>query len=167
MCAAFCMHLHLIKPLGFEINERAFRRPGLDYWKFVRFTIHESWAAFQSCFSGRRYVFIETQQSQNVSSFCFKPGDLLIFGPETTGLPSDILSSFKKETSPSSPSSNLTNSCDKVTEKTPTQGFSHALVQVPMWHPGVRSINLASTVAIVGHAALSDLSSRAEKEMEF
>lgn len=136
-CAATGEELHLVAPLGFEINDRQVRRAGLDYWPYVPLHQHRDWEAFQQQRQGRggRLVGLSALSEAPYSAFRFRRDDWLLFGRETDGLPADVQAE-----------------CD-------------ALLTIPMarsrTHPGggVRSLNLASAVAIVLFEALRQLDS--------
>jgi tRNA (cytidine/uridine-2'-O-)-methyltransferase len=132
LCAAFSCRLHLIEPLGFDVSEKSFRRAGLDYWPFVELYVHSNWESFLTTRPARRLVFVETGGQNSPSNFSYCPGDLLIFGSETTGIPRHILSTCKES----------------------QRGH---LVTIPMFDRGVRSLNLANSVSIVAHCALANL----------
>lgn len=94
LCANTGAQLHLIKPLGFELEDKKLRRAGLDYHEWVNVQQHESLAAFLETQQPQR-VFALTTKGQTVySSVEFKDGDVLLFGPETRGLPADVLASL-------------------------------------------------------------------------
>lgn len=132
LCAAFTSTLHLIEPMPFEITEKSVRRAGLDYWEHVQLYLHKNFEAFKKVRPNRRYIFIETGGSETPYDFSFQPGDLLIFGAETFGIPEEIMAQEKNE------------------------GHSVRLT-IPMFNRGVRSINLANTVSIVLYQAISQL----------
>lgn len=132
MCAAFSCTLHLIEPMGFHITEKALKRAGLDYWKHVNIYLHKSWENFLRTRLNRRMIFIETGGNQAPIDFDFKPGDLLIFGAETFGIPTDII------------------------EKEIQNKRAHK-VTIPMFNRGVRSLNLSNTVSIVMYVAIAKL----------
>lgn len=89
--------LHLIKPLGFELEDKLLRRAGLDYHEWTRVTQHESFEEFlQSTKIHNIYAFT-TKGKQNYSEIKYQEGDVLLFGPETRGLPAKILDSLPKQ----------------------------------------------------------------------
>lgn len=116
--------LHLIKPLGFSLSDRALRRSGLDYDAIASVTLHEDWIACKRHFGERRFFALTTRASRCYADVCFERDDVLVFGPETRGLPADVLEAF-----------------------TPAQRL-----RLPM-APGNRSINLANAVAVVVYEA--------------
>jgi len=77
--------LHLVKPLGFDIDNRSLRRAGLDYAEFATMAVHESWQA------------ISTRGATPLHAVTFRPGDAFVFGSETAGLPAPMLASFAPE----------------------------------------------------------------------
>ena len=89
-CAATRTALHLIKPLGFDISDRAVKRAGLDYWPMVDLHVHESLEAFFRDCPGR-YFFLSTKAPRGYHQAEFRDGDYLLFGKETRGLPEDLL----------------------------------------------------------------------------
>jgi tRNA (cytidine/uridine-2'-O-)-methyltransferase len=116
--------LHLIHPLGFEIDEGRVRRAGLDYREFATVVHHDDFAAFLEALPGRR-VFAFTQRGERLyTEAMIEPGDVLLFGKESVGLPGEILDHAA------------------VTER----------VRIPI-APGGRSLNLANAVAIAVYDA--------------
>lgn len=119
--------LHLVEPLGFRMDDRDLRRAGLDYHEYARVTVHQDWAACRSALGAddaRRWFAMTTRGARTVHQTAFVPGDVLVFGCETTGLPEAILAAF-------SPARQLT---------------------IPM-RPGVRSLNLSNAVAVTVYEA--------------
>ena len=86
LCACTGLCLHLVRPLGFSLDDRHLKRAGLDYWPLVRVIVHEDWDAFLQAVAGRRLVALTTRGATRLWEFRFAPGDVLVFGPETTGL---------------------------------------------------------------------------------
>lgn len=129
-CAAFGTRLHLVGQLGFKLEDRYLRRAGLDYWPNVELRVHEDWPAFcGSIKSGSRLVLLTTKSSTLLPSFKFHKDDYLIFGPETRGLPPEILAAFPLH---------IRIPSRRVEEK------------------GVRSLNLSTACGIVLYAALAN-----------
>lgn len=82
--------LHLIKPLGFTLDDKRMRRAGLDYHEFAGVEIHENWEKFTE-FTGQARIFgISTKGGSNYADIRYQSGDFLVFGPETRGLPDEI-----------------------------------------------------------------------------
>jgi tRNA (cytidine/uridine-2'-O-)-methyltransferase len=119
LCLATDSTLHLVKPLGFAIDDRTLKRAGLDYWKEVNVRLWDSFADLQKA-QGMdvRYFFLTTKTDRAYDKIRFRPGDFLIFGRETKGLPEPLLAAN-----------------------------SEHLLTIPM--RGTRSLNLATAVAIV------------------
>lgn len=116
ICANTGAGLHLVKPLGFALEDKQLRRAGLDYHEFATVKVHENWQACCAALAGRRMFALTTKGSTRCSEVQFKPGDVFVFGPETRGLPPEILEQFAPENRirlpmlPLSRSLNLSNS---------------------------------------------------------
>jgi len=92
LCACTGCALHLIHPLGFEISDRQLKRAGLDYWKHVEIHEHPDWAHVRDHLGGRRRWYgFSAKARQKHWDARFEAGDVLVFGPETRGLPGSIL----------------------------------------------------------------------------
>jgi tRNA (cytidine/uridine-2'-O-)-methyltransferase len=90
LCANSGSTLHLIHPLGFELDDKRLRRAGLDYREFVGVREHESLPAFLSNVEPRQLYACTTKGSQSYADVAYQPGDALLFGPESRGLPADV-----------------------------------------------------------------------------
>lgn len=90
-CAATCSKLHLVGPLGFSIDEHAVRRAGVDYWHLVDITQHTSFDAFEKTNASRRFHFFSANATRSYLDAGFAPGDALVFGCESVGLPEALL----------------------------------------------------------------------------
>lgn len=112
--------LHLVEPLGFRMEEKALRRAGLDYHEFASVKLHPDWEACATTLSGRRLFALSTKNSRVYSEASFADEDVFVFGPETRGLPFEILESFAPE----------------------------QRLRIPM-RPDNRSLNLSNAVAVV------------------
>ena len=123
-CAATGSVLHLIKPLGFDISDKAVKRAGLDYWKLMQYEVHPSWEAFCEKFPGARMHFATTKAPRDYCAAEYGPDDFLVFGRETKGLDEDLLA----------------RNYDKC-------------IRIPM-RSDARSLNLSNSVAIVLYEAL-------------
>lgn len=123
-CAATGAKLHLVGPLGFSIDDRDLKRAGLDYWEHLDWEYYESFDAFQTRHPNGRFFFLTTRGGRSYDSIAYQPGDFLVFGKETAGLPSRLLEANKERA-----------------------------LRLPM-KPGIRSLNLANAVAIVLYEAL-------------
>lgn len=127
LCAATATPLHLIKPLGFSLDDRYLKRAGLDYWPFVDLSVHENWSAFSSLAATTPAAYFSARAS---ASYLQAPlaadEDLyLVFGGETRGLPTSVLDANRER-----------------------------LFQIPQLTTHVRSLNLANAVSIVLYEAL-------------
>ncbi len=82
--------LHLIKPLGFSIDDKAVKRSGLDYWKELKLEVHESYEDFMNKYGNER-IFLATTHGGNIySDEKFQKGDFIMFGRESSGVPQDV-----------------------------------------------------------------------------
>jgi len=111
--------LHLVEPLGFSMDDRQLRRAGLDYHEFASVRVHHDWRTCRAMLAGRVFA-CTTRGAQTYADVNFAAGDAFVFGPETRGLPHDMLQEF-----------------DPV----------HRL-RLPM-RPGNRSLNLSNAVAVI------------------
>jgi tRNA (cytidine/uridine-2'-O-)-methyltransferase len=92
LCLATGTHLHLVKPLGFSLDDRALRRAGLDYWHEVQVTIWDSFGALRGAQPpGTPFFFLTTKVTRLFWDAEFRDGDFLVFGRETKGLPDELL----------------------------------------------------------------------------
>jgi len=127
-CLAANAHLHLIKPLGFSIDDRSLKRAGLDYWKDVQVSVWDSFEALQEAQPNEaRFFFLTTKCERPYYQAKFQDGDFLVFGRETKGLPEGLL-----------------------------ETHSEQLLTIPM-SDGTRSLNLATSVGIVLFDALRQI----------
>ena len=124
LCANTGTQLHLIGPLGFELDDKKLRRAGLDYHEWVAVKVHPSFEAFLETEKPNRLFGLTTKGTRIVSEVSFEAGDGFIFGPETRGIPADMLNAM---------------------------GAEHCLY-LPMQAES-RSLNLSNTVAIVLYEA--------------
>lgn len=83
--------LHLVKPLGFSLDDKQLQRAGLDYHEYATLETHENWESCLEQFSGRRIFALTTKGSTRCSEVAFQRDDVFVFGPETRGLPLEIL----------------------------------------------------------------------------
>ena len=127
LCAATKTPLHLIGRLGFTIDDKQLKRAGLDYWPWVDVTQHADWEQFRAAVPGRRLGF-SARATRPYTAITFQPGDVLVFGCETRGLPPAIKDELADE-----------------------------LYAIPIASPHVRSLNLATAVAIVVYEARRQL----------
>ncbi len=129
LCLSTGSTLHLVKPLGFELNEKAVKRAGLDYWQHVDLKVWESLEAFIDASDPKKYHLLTTKTDTSYWNASYNKGDYLIFGSETRGLPESFLSAYP----------------DK-------------LRTIPMDITHVRSLNLATASGIVLFEGMRQLS---------
>ena len=120
LCANTGSTLHLVRPLGFAIDDAGLRRAGLDYHDLARVHEHPDLAACRASLGNARVFAVETRGGRRHDEPGYQPGDAFLFGRETTGLPKDLLSTWPAD----------------------------RLVRLPMV-PGNRSLNLSNAVAVV------------------
>jgi tRNA (cytidine/uridine-2'-O-)-methyltransferase len=126
LCAATRSKLHLIEPLGFVLDDRALKRAGMDYWRYVDWKRWPNWTAFaQQLSAGARLWFVESQGPLRYSDVQFQPDDYLVFGRETAGVPTAVL-----------------------------QQHPGRWIRIPMFNPKARSLNLSNCAALVLYEAL-------------
>ena len=90
-CAATGTHLHMIRPLGFEVSDKYLKRAGLDYWHLVDISYYDSFAELQAKYPDSRFFYFTTKGRHRHSDVSFRDGDFLVFGKETRGLPEELL----------------------------------------------------------------------------
>lgn len=88
--------LHLIKPLGFSLEDKYLKRSGLDYWDLLDLEVHQNLQEFLAKYEDENMYFISKKSSNTYSDIIYKKGDFLIFGMETKGLPDDLLQKNKE-----------------------------------------------------------------------
>jgi tRNA (cytidine/uridine-2'-O-)-methyltransferase len=116
LCANTGAQLHLVKPLGFALEDKQLKRAGLDYHEFATLKVHDNWDNCKEALAGKRMFAITTKGSTRHSEVTFKAGDVFVFGPETRGLPEEIRNEFsaghrlRLPMLPDSRSLNLSNS---------------------------------------------------------
>lgn len=128
LCANTGARLHLVKPLGFTLEDKQLLRAGLDYHEFATITVHENWAECAERFAGSRLFAVSTKGTQPYNLVSYAAGDAFVFGPESRGLPAEILASVSVP----------------------------RCIRVPMV-PGNRSLNLSNAVAVVVYEAWRQL----------
>jgi tRNA (cytidine/uridine-2'-O-)-methyltransferase len=124
LCANTGAELHLVRPLGFRLDDRDLKRAGLDYHEYARLRVHDTWDACQAVLSAHRTFALSTSGSTRYTDVLFAPGDAFVFGPETRGLPAGVLAGFAPD----------------------------RRLRLPML-PVNRSVNLSNTVAVVVYEA--------------
>ena len=125
LCGATDSVLHLIKPLGFSTDDKYMKRAGLDYWQYVKIVYWDNLEEFLASVSLEKLHFFSKKVAVPYTTSNYKPGDFLVFGKETKGLPSYVINSM------------------------PDNCFT-----IPMTNPNIRSINLAMCCGIILYEAL-------------
>ncbi len=97
LCANTGAELHLIEPLGFDINDKSLRRAGLDYHEYARVQRHANWADCKAAMGSRRMFAMTTKGQNSPFSTTLQLDDVFVFGRETSGLPPEIMSEFSIE----------------------------------------------------------------------
>jgi tRNA (cytidine/uridine-2'-O-)-methyltransferase len=112
--------LHLVRPLGFNLQDRHLARAGLDYHDLAEVSVHENWGDCLAALDGSRLFFVSTRGGTRFDGPRYRPGDTFVFGPETSGLPGEMLESVPPD----------------------------QRIRLPMVE-GNRSLNLSNAVAVV------------------
>ena len=120
LCANAGARLHLVEPLGFSLDDRRLKRAGLDYHELTVLRVHRDWETCIAALGNARRFALSRRASRRYDEVAFEPGDVLVFGPETRGLPEPLLETFEPE----------------------------RRLRLPMM-PGNRSLNLSNAVAVV------------------
>ena len=87
--------LHLIKPLGFSIDDKAVKRSGLNYWKDLKLEVHESYEDFMAKYGDQRIFLATTHGGKFYSEESYEPGDFIMFGRESSGVPEEVHNAHK------------------------------------------------------------------------
>jgi len=96
LCACTGCQLHLVHPLGFRTDDRELKRAGLDYWPHLNVQEHKNWHALLNHLPTQTHIYaLSTKARRNVWQAKFRHGDALVFGPETRGLPDEIIVSLE------------------------------------------------------------------------
>ena len=124
LCANTGAHLHLVRPLGFSLDDRYLARSGMDYRDLAEVSVHDNWESCRAALSEGRLFAVSTRGEARYDTPRYRPGDAFVFGPESRGLPDDLLLSTPPE----------------------------RRIRLPM-APGNRSLNLGNTVAVIVYEA--------------
>jgi tRNA (cytidine/uridine-2'-O-)-methyltransferase len=128
LTAATRTRLHLVGPLGYSLEDRYLKRAGLDYWPYVDYRTYTDWDGFDAIYNPTvsiNFKYFSTHAAQTYLKAAYRPGDFLVFGSETQGLGKDFIAQRAADT-----------------------------YRIPIFEPGVRSLNLANAVSIVLYEAL-------------
>jgi len=128
VCVGLDCPLHLVRPLGFRLTDRHLRRAGMDYWEHLDLRVHDSWDGFLDAVRPTRLYFLSTRGECSLYDCVFEPGDALVFGSESRGLPDDFYDRYRDR-----------------------------LFRIPMPGPHARSLNLANAVSIAVYEAYRQL----------
>jgi len=137
LCAATGSILHLIEPMGFRITNAKLKRAGLDYWDSIDVRVHPDYETFLSVVKPLRVFMFSTGGRKSYLDADYKPGDALVFGCETKGLPDDLLERFRAN-----------------------------VLGIPIQAEHVRSLNLSTAAGIVVYEALRQIHSGIVKSKE-
>ncbi len=124
LCAATGIELHLVKPLGFSVDDKHLKRAGLDYWNLVKVHYHENFNEVLEKYQGYNFYYCSTKAPRSYSEADFTLDDMLVFGKETAGIPESILNANWEK-----------------------------CLRIPMVSDA-RSLNLSNSVAIVAYEAM-------------
>lgn len=97
-CVALGAKLWLVRPLGFQIDDRKLKRAGLDYWPHLLWEVVDDWAAIEERLAGRRFWFLSKKSENVYTQVRFTQGDVLVFGSESQGLPESMLRQYADRT---------------------------------------------------------------------
>lgn len=128
LCAATYTTLHIVGVTGFRMDDRTLKRAGLDYWTEVELRRHVSLEDLHASLSDSRFIYLTTKSDRPYTTWSFRDNDCLVFGPETRGLPESVLEENKDR-----------------------------CLTIPMPNPHVRSLNLATSVAVVLYEAIRQI----------
>ena len=123
-CAVTGARLHLVRPLGFSVDDKSLKRAGLDYWDELNVVYHDSFAEIEEAYPDARFFLLSTHATKSYADVSYQDGDILVFGKETAGLGQALLERRAEDA-----------------------------VRIPM-REGLRSLNLSNSVALVLYEAL-------------
>ena len=124
LCANTGVRLHLVKPLGFSLEDKQLTRAGLDYREFATISAYDNWAACEERFADSRLFAVSTKGTRRYDQIAYAKNDVFLFGPESRGLPTELLEAVSEQ----------------------------QRIRLPMMS-GSRSLNLSNTVAVVVYEA--------------
>ncbi len=122
LCVGLGVPLHLVRPLGFRLDDKSVARAGLDYWPYLDIRIHDTWQEYLSSVRPKNLFFLSTHGEKSLYDCRFEPGAQLVFGNESSGLPKPLYETCRDD-----------------------------LFRIPMPGEHARSINLANAVSIAAY----------------
>lgn len=122
LCVGLGVALHLVRPLGFHLDDKSLARAGLDYWEYLDLHVHDTWEDFLKTVEPKRFFFLSTHGEKSLYDCRFERGDFLVFGNESSGLPKPFYEKYRGD-----------------------------LFKIPMPGEHARSINLANAVSIAAY----------------
>lgn len=128
LCVGLGVKLHLVRPLGFHLDDRSVARAGLDYWPHLDVTVHDTWEDYLADAKPAALHFLSTHGEKSLYDCAFAPGAALVFGNESSGLPKDFYVRYRP-----------------------------SLFRIPMPGEHARSINLANAVSIASYECYRQL----------
>lgn len=128
-CAATNTALHIIRPMGFNTDDRMLKRAGCDYWHSVNVTYYDSLDELLAQYVDKRFFFVETNAARNYTEVDYHDEDFFVFGKESSGLPQNLLDENKE-----------------------------TWIKIPQSNQNVRSLNVSNTAAIIVYEALRQVS---------
>ena len=128
LCVGLGVKLNLVRPLGFQLDDKSVARAGLDYWPHLEKAIHDTWEDYLAAERPKRVFFLSTHGEKSLYDIVFEPGDTLVFGNEGHGLPPGFY-----------------------------ERYADRLFKIPMPGPYARSINLANAVSIAAYECYRQL----------
>jgi len=133
LCVGLGVRLNLVRPLGFHLDDRSVARAGLDYWPYLDLAIHDTWEEYLASEQPRRVFFLSTRGERSLYDCAFAPGDALVFGNESSGLPGEFYDRYRER-----------------------------LFRIPMPGEHARSINLANAVSSAAYECFRQIGVNAE-----
>lgn len=131
LCVGLGVAMHLVRPLGFHLDDRSIARAGLDYWPHLDVAIHDTWEDYMNAVRPRRFMMLSTHGEKSLYDCDFRDGDALVFGNESSGLPRPFYELYRD-----------------------------SLFRIPMPGEHARSINLANAVSIAAYECFRQLNTR-------
>lgn len=128
LCVGLGVPLHLVRPIGFALDDRSIARAGLDYWPHLEWRLHDSWDDYLNEVKPKRLHFLSTHGEKSLYDCRFEAGDALVFGNESSGLPKEFYGRY-----------------------------ADSLFRIPMPGEYARSINLANAVSIAAYECYRQL----------